>query len=163
MITITLIFAFLYLLFFQIKTIRDYIMEYQRGYGYRWYNSIYYRIIPIWVQGYLLDEIYKFTYGAPKWAKKLLLNKLGNGWRWHMIDGWHQFDGLIFILPYEYILFLLNFFVWGISWYIMVPIMLISPFIPWYEYFNFCYHVLSMRKNKQWFRIWWIKLFRKEK
>jgi len=146
-----ILYLIVYLLFFQIKSLRDYIMEYEKGYGHRWASSIWLDKLPVWFQGYLLGDGNTFIGGnPPAWFKFIVWNKKENKLR-TAVDGWHQLDGLIFMMPHGLIVLLLGIYL-AIGWKLIVIGMLLVPFV-WYLYFNFVFHIWHMKTNKQWFRI----------
>ena len=110
----TISFFVLYLLLFPLKALRDYIMEYQAGHPYRWDNSVFSRL-PKKIKVYLLG---------------MNRNRMGN------IDGWHQADGYIMLVPLLYILALLSQWVWHFGLLKWVALSIIA-FIVGYQYFNF--------------------------
>ena len=162
---ITIIYIILYILcyliYFFVKTIRDYIMEYEQLYPVRWSNSIWKGKLPPWFQAYLLDDGEVFIATAPKLAIKLLWDAELKKFR-TAIDGWHQLDGIIYLLPHTImVLFLCH--ILSIAWYWTVLWILVLPFIFWYQYFNMNYYVWQQKENRR-FRIpkWIRSLFGKE-
>lgn len=153
-IIIIAIYVLIYIVFMQVKTLRDYIMEYEGGHPHRWNNSIWKNKAPVWFQAYLLNDGDAFYATAPKLLIKLLWSEKENGFRVG-VDGWHQLDGIIFILPHSFIVALIGLLL-GIPWYWLVLWAVATPFVPWYALFNVLYHILNMKTNKQWFRVKWL-------
>ena len=156
--TILIVLYFLcYLIFFVVKSLRDYIMEYQRGFPYRWNNSIWKNRLPEWAQSYILSEDELFKETAPAWAIKLLWDKKNDRFK-VAVDGWHQLDGIIFLLPHT-VLFIAICRLAHIAWYWTVLGLVALPFLFWYQYFNLNYHIWQQKYNRQWFRIhWWVRI-----
>lgn len=153
--TLTIIYIVLYvlcyLIFFVVKTIRDYIMEYEGLHPARWSNSIWKDKMPVWFQAYLLSDDQAFIATAPKWAVKLMWDSEFNRFK-VAIDGWHQLDGIIYLLPHTImVLFLCH--ILDIAWYWTILWIFLTPFLFWYQYFNLNFHVWQQKENKQWFRI----------
>lgn len=148
-----LLYIFIYLIFFQIKSIRDYIMEYEKGYTHRWDNSIWKKAFPKWVSAYLLSDDETFFWEAPKWIVKLLYDKNTDNFKVG-VDGWHQLDGIIFMMPHALVILLTGILI-GLAWYWILLGMIVVPFI-WYAYFNVNFHILHMKTKKQWFRVKWL-------
>lgn len=147
-----------YFIFFFVKTVRDYIMEYQRGYTVRWENSIWKGLFPVWFESYLLSNESMFKDTAPNWAIKLFWNDKENNFKVG-VDGAHQLDGLIFLLPHSIMILLLARLI-HLQWYWIVLCLVALPFLFWYSYFNLNYHIWQQKTGKQWFRIhWWVKIF----
>lgn len=125
----TIVFVILYLLLFPVKALRDYIALYKAGYHYRWNNSPFTRL-PQRLKNYLLDKDMPIDY--------------------EVLDGWHQLDGAVFMLPMWFITTLLAVFVWNVQWF-WIPGICIAGMVVGYQYFNLMYHYVFQRKKEKWF------------
>ena len=153
---LTVLFIILYVIYFQIKSLRDYINEYFAGQTHRWDDSIFKDIFPLWFQGYLLDDPVMFIGNRPpEWFRAIVWSEYNGKFRTTSIDGWHQLDGLIFLVPYWYVCLVLQIYVWKFSGLMFLIVLFVVPFVIWYNWFNFSFHVMHRKTNKEWNRIGW--------
>lgn len=158
------ILVFFYFIYMKIKTLRDYINIRSQGYPARWKRSVYTEKYSKWFQGYLLDEPMMFIENNPPQLIKLLVwNNRSQKFRNGAIDGWHQLDGLIFMIPYWMILSIM--FLYGMiqfNWYLAIYMYIGFPFFPIYWFFNLNFHVLKQKSPfKEWNRVWPFSWFSK--
>ena len=131
-------FIITFIIFFIVKAFRDYIMDYEKGNTAYYERSILSYLPDNWFKWYLLDEPIKCLESKPpKWFMYLAFGKrYGHRYFGAGIDGWHQLDGLIFLLPF----ILAYISIWGINLWI-IPMIIV-----FYQLFNLFYHALLLRR-----------------
>ena len=127
------------------KVVRDYVMDWEYGQKSWWMNSVFDEYVNGWFESYLLDEPETFiAQDPPKLVVLLLYNDTKKRFR-SGIDGWHQLDGIMFMIFYAAVYF--NIFSLNI---LSLIFFFVTIFAFWYEYFNLLFHyVLRLKGYRQ--------------